>query len=143
AEEMQRPIPVTAEERNGEEVEEPAGVPLQAVARPAMLSPAMVDGDLRDAISALVSEHRHEAVELAVEVERPNHLGPIRLEPAVHVVKTHAGDQRGGPVVDAGDDAAGQGVLAIALPARDEIEAFVELREQVRNLSGIVLEIRV
>jgi len=34
-------------------------------------------------------------------------------------------------------------VAAVRLPTRDEVESLLELREQARNLGGIVLEIAI
>jgi hypothetical protein len=62
AEEVQRPVPVAADERHGQEVEETAQVALDAVPRPAVLAWAVVHGKLGDAEAAVVREHRDEAV---------------------------------------------------------------------------------
>ena len=94
AEEVQRPMAVAADERDGQEVEEPAQVALDAVARAAVLARAVVDGQLGDAVAAVVREHRDEAVQLAVEAQAVDDLGAVGLEPAVHVVQAHAGEQR-------------------------------------------------
>ena len=75
---------------------------------------------------------------------RPLHdLGAVRLQPAVEVVQTQAGDAAGDPVEDLRGDAARERVTSLRLPAADEIEALVELGEQPRDLGGVVLEIGV
>jgi len=71
------------------------------------------------------------------------HLGAVRLQAAVHVVQTDAGDERRRSVVDPGDDAAAERIAPVLLPAGDEVIALVELREEVRDLGGVVLEVGV
>ena len=90
AEEVQRPVPVAAHERDGEQVEEPAQVALEPVARAAVLARAVVHRELGDAVALLVREHGDEAVQLAVEHEAVHDLGAVRLEAAVHVVQAEA-----------------------------------------------------
>ena len=67
----------------------------------------------------------------------------IGLQPAVQVVQAEAGEPAGDGVEDPRGDAPGQGVAALRLPAGDEVESFLELREQARDLCGIVLEVAV
>ena len=50
-------MPVAAHERDGQEVEEPAHVPLHAVAAAAVLARAVVDRELGDAEPEIVREH--------------------------------------------------------------------------------------
>ena len=78
---------VAPHERHGEEIEEAAHVPLDAVVRAAVLARAMIDRELRDPVAAVVREHGDVAVELAVELHPLHDLGPVRLEAAVHVVQ--------------------------------------------------------
>ena len=52
AEQVQRPVPVAAHERDGEQVEEAAQVALEPVARAAVLSRPVVDRQLGDAEAA-------------------------------------------------------------------------------------------
>ena len=87
AEEVQRPVAVAAHERDGEQVEEPADVALDAVARAAVLARPVVHRQLGDPEAAVVGEHGHEAVQLAVEAQSSDDLGAVRLEPAVQVVQ--------------------------------------------------------
>src|SRR5438046_3147588 len=48
AEQMQRPVPVAADEGNGQQIQESADVALDAVARATVLARAVVDGQLGD-----------------------------------------------------------------------------------------------
>ena len=82
-------------------------------------------------------------MELAVELHPVDDLGAVRLEPAVHVVEAHAGDLAGDGVEDLRGDAARDRIAPLGLPARDEVVALVELREQPRDLGGVVLEVAV
>ena len=69
AEEVQRPVAVAADERDGQQVEEAAHVALDPVARAAVLARPVVDRELGDAVAAVVREHRDEAVQLAVDAQ--------------------------------------------------------------------------
>ena len=82
-------------------------------------------------------------MQLAVQPHALEHLGPIRLEAAVHVVQTHARDDGRGRVEDAREEPAQERVVPPCLPAGDEVEALVELGEKLRDLGGIVLEVGV
>ena len=137
-------MPVAAHERHGQQVEEAAEVALEPVARAAVRPRAVVDGQLGDAEAAVVREDRDEAVQLAVERHALHDLGAVGLEPAVHVVQPQAGDAAGDRVEDARDDAPSpERVAALRFPARDEVEALVQLREQARDLARVVLEVAV
>jgi hypothetical protein len=91
AEEMERPMPVAAHERHGQQVEEPAKVALDSISRASVSAGAMVDGQLGDAEAAVVRQNRDEAVQLAVQRHPSHDLGPVGLETAVHVVQAQAG----------------------------------------------------
>ena len=104
-----------------------------------MLARAVVHGQLRDAEAPVVREHRHEAVELAVEPQAADHLGPVRLQPAVQVVQAQARTPAGDRVEDPRGERRAERIAPLRLPARDEVEALVELREQPRDLGGVVL----
>ena len=136
-------MPVAADERHGQQVEEPAQVALDAVARAAVLARPVVDGQLRDAEAAVVREHGDEAVQLAVEPQAVHDLGAVGLQAAVHVVQVHAGEGAGDAVEDAREDAPRERIAPARLPAGDEVEALVELREQPRNLGRVVLQVAV
>ena len=143
AEEMERPMSVAAHERDRDEVEEAAQVAVQPVARAPVLARAVVHGELGDLEAAIRGEHGDEAVELAVEPDPPQRLGAVRLQPAVDVVQPDARDDRRRPVEEARQHAPRPRVVPPRLPARDEVEPLVELREELRDLGGIVLEVGV
>ncbi len=140
---MQRAVPVAADEGHGQEVEEPAQVALEAVARAAVLARPVVDGKLGDAEAAVVREHGDEAVQLAVQPQAVDDLGAVRLQAAVHVVQADAGERARDAVEDAREEPARERVAPVRLPAGDQVEALVELREQPRDLGGIVLQVAV
>ena len=143
AEKVQRPVAVAADERDGQQVEEAADVALDPVTRTAVLARTVVDRQLGDAVAPVVREHRDEAVQLAVQPQPLHDLGPVGLQPAVEVVQAQAGDAAGDPVEDLRRDAPRERVAPLRLPAADEVEALVELRQQPRDLGRIVLEVGV
>ena len=54
-----------------------------------VLAGAMIDRQLRDAETAVVSEHGDEAMQLAVEPQAVHHFCAVRLQAAVHVVEAN------------------------------------------------------
>src|SRR4051812_36521929 len=62
AEQVQRPVPVAPDERDGEEVQEPADVALDPVTRAPVLTGAMVDGQLGHAEAAVLRQYGDEPV---------------------------------------------------------------------------------
>ena len=70
-------------------------------------------------------------------------LGPVGLQAAVEVVQPQAREPARDGVEDARRDPPGERVAALRLPAGDEVEALLELREQARDLGRIVLEVAV
>ena len=95
------------------------------------------------AVAPVVGQHRDVAVQLAVELHALHDLRAVGLEPAVHVVEAHARDRARDRVEDLRRDAARQRVAALRLPAGDEVEALVELRQQARDLGRVVLQVAV
>ena len=57
--------------------------------------------------------------------------------------RLHAGDLAGDGVEDLRRDPPRERVAALRLPARDEVVALVELREQARDLGRVVLQVAV
>src|SRR5215212_4643084 len=140
---MQWPVAVAADEGHGQQIEEAAHVTLDAVAGASVLARAVVDGQLGDAVAAVVREYRYEPVQLAVEPQPAYDLGAIGLQAAVQVVQPQPGDAPGDPVEDLRRDAPRERVAPVRLPAADQVEALLELREQARDLRRVVLEIGV
>ena len=140
---MQRPVPVPAHERHGQEIEEPAHVALGAVSGSPVLPRPVVHRQLGDAKATVVGEHGQEAMQLAVDPQRADDLRPVGLEPAVHVVELQARDAADDGVEDLRDEPPRPRIAALRLPAGDEVEALVELREQAWDLRRVVLEVGV
>jgi molybdopterin molybdotransferase len=143
AEKMERAVPVAADECDGQKVEEAAQVALRPVTGTAVGTRPVVDGKLGDPEAAVVREHRQEPVQLAVDPQPVQHLGPVRLEPTVEVVQPQTRDAARRGVEDPREGTPEPGIPALCLPAGDEVEALVELRQKARNLGRIVLEVGV
>jgi hypothetical protein len=60
----------------------------------------VVHRQLGDAEAAVVRQHRQEAVQLAVDPQPADDLGPVGLQPAVQVVQAQARDAAGDSVED-------------------------------------------
>ena len=86
AEQVKWPVAIAAHERDAEQVEEAAHVPLRAVPRATVLARTVVDRNLRDAEPAIRRENRDEAMQLSVQAHALKNLGAVRLQPAVDVV---------------------------------------------------------
>src|SRR5437764_655803 len=143
AEKMQGPVPVTADERHREQSQESTDVALDAVARAPVFSRTMVDGELRDPEAPVLREYGDQTMQFAVQRHAANDLCPVRLQPAIHIVQPKSGDPPRHPVEDSRQDTPAQRVAAAGLPARNEVEALVELHQQPGNLCGIVLQVGV
>src|SRR5919198_4463307 len=140
---MERSIAVAPDERDRQEVEETAQIPLDAVARAPVFARTVVHRELRNTVPAVMGEHRNEPMQLAVEAKALDDLGAIRLQPAVEIVQAQTRDAPSNPVEDPGERAPRDRVAPVRLPAGDEIEALVELGEQARDLGRIVLQVGV
>src|SRR5207247_7801935 len=80
---------------------------------------------------------------LAVQRQPADDRRAIRLEAAVHVVQMYAGDEANAGVEHPREGPPGHRVATLRLPAGDEVEALLELGEQVRDLGRVVLEVPV
>ena len=103
---------------------------------------AVVHGDLGDPEVAIRGEDGMKA-ELAVDPHAAQDLGLVRLQAAVHVMEADPGDDRGRPVEHAREQSPRPRIVPPRLPARDEIEALVELGEELRDFGRVVLEVGV
>src|SRR4029453_17216842 len=140
---MKRAMSIAAHEPDGHEVEEATQVALDAVVGPPVLPRSVVDRQLGDAISAVVGQYREEAMELAVDPQVSRDLASVGLQAAVHVVQAEARHSPDDAVEDARGQSAGERIPPPGLPAGDEVEALIELREETWDLGWVVLEIRV
>src|SRR5215217_1797889 len=141
AEQVERAMPIAGEEEHGQQVEQAADAPLEPVSRAPVDARPVVHGHFRDAEAAVVREHRQVAMQLAVDVQVLDDLAAVDLEPAVHVVEPHAGHEPRHPVEDPRQRAARPRIAPTGLPARYEVVALLELREQARDLCRVVLEV--
>src|SRR5215204_1585368 len=105
--------------------------------------PDPADEQLSDAEATVVRQHRQVAMKLAVHVQVLDDLAPIDLEPTVHVVEPNAGHEARHPVEDPGQRPARPRIAPVGLPARHEVIALLELREQARDLGRVILEVGV
>ena len=103
----------------------------------------MVDRELGDSVAPIVGQDGQEAMELAVHPQVPHDVGAVGLEAAVEIVQAEARDTADHGVEDARWDPAGDRIAPLHLPAGHQVEAFVELRQQARDLGRIVLQVRV
>ena len=103
----------------------------------------MLDRRLADAKPARRGQHGHEAVQLAVEPNLVNHVAAKRLQAAVVVVQLDAGEPADQAVEHLRRPPLVPGIVAIDLPAADDVEPFVELGEQLGNFGGTVLQVGV
>src|SRR5690606_28024199 len=91
AEEHHRAPHEPRQEDDGDEVEEAAEVALEPELRPPVLPRAVLHHLLLDAVVPLpLRQQRDVAVELAVDADAADDLGPVRLDAAVEVVERDA-----------------------------------------------------
>ena len=143
-EDLQRPRRVVQQELHGREVEDHADGARQSVLGDAGAARAMVDDHLGDRDADLAGDRRQEAVHLAVEAQRLDHLGAKHLQRTAVVVQRHAGRPRDQLVGHHARQAAGdERVFAILAPAADDVVALFDQRDHRGNVARIVLEVAV
>ena len=140
---MQRALAEPGQEPHGQEVEKSLEEPRDAVLRDPMPAGPMMDLDLADAKAAGMSQHRHEPVQLAVDVHLANHLGAVELEPAVVVVEPAAGQAADHPVEDPAGEHLVPRIVTGLLPAADHVGPLVEPAQEAGDLGRVVLEVGV
>src|SRR5215213_320857 len=82
-------------------------------------------------------------MQFTVEPDTAHHLSAVKLEATVEIVQRHPGDHPDRSIEEATGKGLSQRVLTPLLPARDEIETFVELGQKAGYFHGVVLEIGV
>ena len=100
-------------------------------------------GKLGDAEPFGRGEHGRKAVQLAVDPNGVGDFAPIGFESAIEIVKLHAGHGAHSPVEELARGGFAPGILAILLPARDEIVSLVQGFQHAGNLVRIVLQVTV
>ena len=88
-------------------------------------------------------QHRHEAVQLAVEPNFVHHLAAKRLQAAIVVVQMDARQVADQPVEHARRQHLVPRIVPLVLPAAHDVEAFVELGQQAGDLGRVVLQVAV
>ena len=105
-----------------------------------------MDGLLADlAVPGVLREVGNIAVHFAVNLDALNHLVPVGLQAAVHVMELDARDLACGPVIQLGGKVLREFVvLAVLLPAGDDVVTLLlDHPVQFRNLVRGVLQVRV
>ena len=74
-----------------------------------------------------MGQYRREPVQLTIQPDVANDVGPVDLEPAVEIMQWHTRDAAHGGVEDTAGKRLAQRILTPLLPTGHEIEAFVEL----------------
>ena len=103
----------------------------------------MRDNHFPHPVSHRLSQQRREPVHVAVQPQIPRHQPPVCLEPAVHVVQLHPARPPDHEVKDAGRRHLPDRILAILLPSRYQVVAFVQFFKKAWNLFRIVLQVAV
>ncbi len=98
---MQRPRRVAGQEEHGQQIEEAAQVARHAVFRLAEPPGVMAHGYLGHAIAQSMRQHRHVAMQIAIESNALDAVAAVDFEAAVHVVQAQPGHDGGGAVGDA------------------------------------------
>lgn len=129
------------EELDRQQVEEASQESLDSVLGVPELSRAMVDGNFGDLESTGVSENRDEAMHLSVESDFLSHFPSEHFDSAVVVMQVKPGQLADHPVEDFTWIHLVPGVEASLFPAVDNVVSVVDLREEVRDLCWIILQV--
>ena len=143
AQQVLRPLAETGQKLDRQEVQKTLDEAAYPVLRPAELPRPMRDGDLAHAKAAGRRQHGHEAVQLAVEPDFPEHFAAIALHAAVVVVQLHARQRADHPIEQPRGEDFEQRIVPDPLPAADHVEVALHFGEKAGNLTGIVLQIGV
>jgi hypothetical protein len=84
---------------------------------------------------------RNEAVQLAVQFEFLDNLPAVSFHATVEVVNLDARDKRDDQVEEPGGYSLQKGVLPVLLPARDQIEPFLQSFQNLGNLFRDILKV--
>ena len=103
----------------------------------------MIDRQLAHAETAGGGQHRHEAVQFAVQPHLGEHLAAITFHAAVVVVQTDAGEPADQPVEDARGQHLVPGIVAHLLPAADDVAVSFHRGQEPRDLARVVLQVGV
>src|SRR5215472_17587339 len=91
-----------------------------------------------------VCVNRNETMHLAVKLNALQRLPPIGFQGASIIVQMNPRNRRDEPVGQRARQIALQrGVLPLLPPARDEIVAFIQFGQELRNIGRIILEIAI
>ena len=143
-EDLQRPRRVAQQELDRHQIEDDADGPRQPVLRDAGAARPMIDDDLVDLHADLAGDRRQEAMHLAVEPQRLDHLGAKHLQRAAVVVQLARRSPTRSACWRARRHAAGdERVLAILAPAADDVVALVDQGDHRGNVARIVLQVAV
>ena len=121
----------------------PLRQPRHAVLRLAVLSRPVLDDDFAGAEAFGRGQHRHEAVQLAVEPDFVHHLAAKGLQAAVVIVQMDAREPLTSQLKTRDGSTLCQGIVPLAFPAADDVVAFVELGEQRGDFGRVVLQVAV
>ena len=136
-------MPVAAHERHAQEVEEAAQVALRPVARASVLARAVVHGDLGDAEAAVRREHGMKRCSSPYRRIPCSTSARYALRPQFTSCSRTPETTAVAQLKTAREQPPQERVVAPRLPAGDEVEALVELGEELRDLRRIVLEVGV
>src|SRR6266511_1123343 len=147
AEEVARSGAELEEEDDRDEVDEDAERAREAVLRLAVGAPVVRDRLLRHPLRRGHGREPggDEAMHLAIEPHLAEHRRPERLEAAAEILEREPGHPPDEPVRERrGDAAEEEPVLAVAAPARDEVEVLAQQPpHEPRDVGRVVLEVAV
>src|SRR5262249_14299113 len=126
-----------------QEIEKALDEPADAVLGVPEPPRAVPDHDLADLVAARGRQHRDEPVQLAVEPDLAEDLGPVAFHGAIVVVQVKPGEPAGPAVEDLARPDLVPGVVADLLPAADHVEAAVQGGEEAGDLLRVVLQVGV
>eukprot|EP00913_Durusdinium_trenchii_P028378 g26606.t1 len=143
SEHVLRPLTESREKLHRQQIEEAPQKPSDTILRIAVLPLPMMHGNFRHFESAGMGQYSDKAVKFAVNANFPGHFGSKQLEAAVVIVQFQSGQPADQPVEHLTGIHLVPGVEPPLLPAVDDIETFVPFRQELRNFSGIVLQVGV
>ena len=141
AEEVQRTLDVARGEHDREQVKEALEKSTRTKLAVAELPCMMLNRDLGNAEAFPVSQGGNVSMHLAIDLDRLDHVAPIRFESAIEVVKLDTGHDGRDSIEQLRRHGLVPWIVSLALPSGDKVMSLFELRDQCRNFIGVILKV--
>lgn len=140
-EDMEGPRGVARVQHHAEEIEPALEQPSKPIFRLAELARPVIDRNFANGKPPPVKQNRNEPVQFAIEVQAVQRFSAVGLEAAIEIIQPHAGQLADDTVEELGRQGLVQRIVALVLPARDDVQAALQSSNKVRDLCRVILQV--